>query len=69
MDSQSIIIIRFNLGQTRDRLTLRLERPADKLNGPNDDETWDWNFEKMFILGFRHVRQQKNLRLVFIELI
>ena len=33
---------------------------------------WDktQNFEKkMFILGFRHVRQQKNLRLVFTELI
>lgn len=69
MDFQSIIIIRFNLGQIRDGPTLRFERPADNLNGPNDDETWDWNFEKMFSLGFRHARQHKNLRLVFIKLI
>ena len=59
MDSQSIIIIRFNLCRTRDGPTLRFERPADDFNGPNGDKTWDWNFEKMFILGFRHVRQQK----------
>ena len=41
------------------RALFGIEGPADKLNGPNGDKTWDWNFEKMFILGFRHVRQQK----------